>query len=308
VGRTTSSRTISARTSHPGFTLIELLVVIGIIGVLISLLLPAVQKIRDTAARLQCQNNLKQLGLAAHNHHDTQHRLPAGWRRDVPANEPYVFSSWLVAVLPYLEQQPLFATVNPAYAASPSPFKNPPHIGLATVVPLFVCPGDGRASSPQLATRSKLNVALTCYVGVSGVTTAARDGTLFQDSRVRFADVTDGTSQTLLAGERPPPPDFQFGWWYAGSGQVLDGSADQILGVREPNLLPITTGGCAPGQYEFSPGSVNNPCDMFHFWTTHIGGGNFLFCDGSVHFLAYGAKSVMPALATRRGGEPAATW
>jgi prepilin-type processing-associated H-X9-DG protein len=76
-----------------------------------------------------------------------------------------------------------------------------------------------------------------------------------------------------------------------------------VLGVREPNLQPVTKGSCAPGAYSYAPGSLTNQCDMFHFWSPHIGGAYFLFADGSAHFLPYAAASVMPALASRAGGE-----
>ena len=126
---------------------------------------------------------------------------------------------------------------------------------------------------------------------------------LFQNSRVRLIDISDGASQTLLAGERPPSTDFQFGWWYAGWGQRLTGSGDQILGTLEKNLLPVTPGSCPPGNYPYMPGNLRNQCDMFHFWSLHSNGANFLFCDGSVHFIPYSAAPIMPALATRAGGE-----
>jgi prepilin-type processing-associated H-X9-DG protein len=122
-----------------------------------------------------------------------------------------------------------------------------------------------------------------------------------------MADISDGTSQTLFAGERPPSADFQFGWWYAGAGQLFTGSADMVLGVHERNVLPLSIGyayGCPPGPYSFGPGRMSNQCDMFHFWSPHNGGGaNFLFADGSVHFLSYSAAPILPALATRSGGE-----
>jgi prepilin-type processing-associated H-X9-DG protein len=125
----------------------------------------------------------------------------------------------------------------------------------------------------------------------------------FRDSAVRLTDITDGTSQTLLAGERPPSTDFQFGWWYAGAGQLFTGSADGVLGVRERNFLPVSKANCPYGTYSFAPGALDNQCDLFHFWSLHDGGANFLYADGSVHFLSYAAAPVMPALASRQGND-----
>ena len=133
---------------------------------------------------------------------------------------------------------------------------------------------------------------------------STKDGVFVQDRRFGLNAVTDGTSSTLLLGERPPSADFQFGWWYAGVGQKLSGSGDLILGVREQNLQPIVSGSkCGPGAYPFRASRLDDPCGMFHFWSPHPGGANFAFCDGSVHFLRYSANDIMPALATRAGGE-----
>ncbi len=141
-------------------------------------------------------------------------------------------------------------------------------------------------------------------LGVSGKDYSTLDGLLFRDSRIRLTDIKDGASNTLMVGERPPSADFQFGWWYAGAGQKFTGSADMILGVEEQNILTVTAGSCPPGTYKFAPGSFNNQCDMFHFWSPHSGGAHFLMADGSVHFLSYSAAPILPALASRAGGEP----
>jgi prepilin-type N-terminal cleavage/methylation domain-containing protein/prepilin-type processing-associated H-X9-DG protein len=285
------------------FTLIELLVVIGIVGILIALALPAIQRARDSAARLQCAYNLKQIGLGLHQYHDANKAFPPGvrWQK---GKDPQRLASWLTQILPYVEQQSLWSATQNAYRQSPSARNNPPHIGLATVMPLFVCPADDRGWQPQFAPKDKINVALTSYLGVEGQSVEKLDGILFRDSRVRIAEVTDGTSNTLLVGERPPSADLQFGWWYAGAGQRFTGSCDSVLGVREKNLLRVTAGSCPPGYYSFGPGSLGNQCDMYHFWSPHAGGGtNFLFADGSVRFLHYDAAPIMPALASRAGNE-----
>jgi prepilin-type processing-associated H-X9-DG protein len=215
------------------------------------------------------------------------------------------FSGWPLSILPYVEQQSLYDRARTAYRWFPFPFINPPHTGLSTVVPAFACPSDDRVHSPQVSGRTRRLVAFTSYLGVSGNTPETQDGVLYQDSSVTLLAITDGTSNTLLLGERPPSADLQLGWWYCGIGQRFTGSGDMILGVREPNLQPIVSGSkCGPGNYPFRPASgFDDPCGVFHFWSPHSGGANFALCDGSVRFLAYSANPLMPALATRAGDE-----
>ncbi|MBI1915381.1 MAG: DUF1559 domain-containing protein [Planctomycetes bacterium] len=294
--------THSRRSRCRGFTLIELLVVIAIIGVLLGLTLPAVHQVRDAAFRLKCANNLHQIGLAAHHYHDTKGSFPVGMRYQ-GGRDPYRLMSWHTQLLPYVDQQSLWDDTQKAYRENRDALRNPPHIGLSTVVPVFTCPADPRVDNVQTAQREQLQVALTSYLGVEGRDVNTLDGVLFRDSRIRLTDITDGRSQTLLIGERPPSTDFQFGWWYAGAGQRFTGSADMVLGVEEPNLLLVTTGSCAPGVYRFGPGSIGNQCDMFHFWSLHRGGAHFLFADGSTHFLDYSAARILPGLASRAGRE-----
>ncbi|WP_407936144.1 DUF1559 family PulG-like putative transporter [Gemmata algarum] len=156
-----------------------------------------------------------------------------------------------------------------------------------------------------MRTRSQLEGAgLTSYLGVCGTDHTTGDGMLFRSSRVRFADATDGTSNTLLICERPPSTgNGGFGWWYAGVGQDSAGSGDMLLGVREINRRSSSyTEGCGVGPYRFLSGA-DEPCDTFHFWSRHPGGANAAFADGSLRFLRYAADEMLPALATRAGGE-----
>ena len=292
------------RPCRDAFTLIELLVVIAIVAVMLGLILPAVQKVREAAARLQCRNNLKQLALALHAHHDTHGALPPGHRSfSDPGRMP--LSGWVLSILPHVEQGPLYRRALEDYAARPIPFA-PPHAGLATPLRLLACPMDSRVPGPAVSGRTRETVAFTSYLGVSGRDYSTQDGVLHQDSATRLSDVTDGTSNTLMLGERPPSPDLQLGWWYAGTGQAGTGSADHVLGVREQNLLRVTVGSaCGPGAYSFGPSSVIDPCGAFHFWSPHPGGANFAFADGSVRFLTYAGAPLMPALASKAGNEPA---
>ncbi len=292
--------------SRRGFTLVELLVVIGILAILIGLIVPAVQRVRGSVARLKCQNNLRQIGIGLHSYHDTRGSLPPGVQGD---DSPYPFMRWLTRILPHVEQDALWTRAVEAYRVDANFSHDPPH-PLATVVSLFGCPADPRTSRVGLA-RGTLPVAFTSYLGVEGRNQSRKDGCLFMNSSVRLTDITDGTSNTLLVGERPPSADGWYGWWYAGQGlptaagspvqSRLYGSGDMLLGVRERNTsMPA----CPPGPSAFGPGRFDNQCDMLHFWSPHLGGGaNFLFADGSVHFLPYSAAPIMSALSTRSGGE-----
>ncbi|MFO0807721.1 MAG: DUF1559 domain-containing protein [Gemmataceae bacterium] len=284
------------------FTLLELLVVIAIVAVLLGLLLPAVQKVREAANRAKCQNNLKQIGLALHQYHDRLGALPAGV---TSRSQPMPYISWLTRLLPHIEQDTLWRMTLDAYDFAPrNPFQLP-HIGFGTPQRMFSCPSDGRVESPQ-DTHQDRRAALTSYIGVLGTDFTKSDGVLYRDSRVKLTDVTDGTSGTLAAGERPPSPDFWYGWWYAGVGQRRTGSGDMLLGTRELHWprAPFTDG-CPAGPFAFVPGRMDEQCDLFHFWSVHPGGAYFLFCDGSAKFLTYAVDPVMPALASRAGGEVA---
>jgi prepilin-type N-terminal cleavage/methylation domain-containing protein/prepilin-type processing-associated H-X9-DG protein len=286
-------------------SLIELLVVIAILAVALALLLPAVQAVRGSVARADCSNRLRQLALAFEQYHGARGQLPPGFVSDAqPKNEPY--TGWPARLLPYLEQYATRTRIRAAFVGDPNPltfYGHPPHAELlATVVPAFVCPADDRVRQPHRFDTGA--VAFTSYLGVSGTSYLKKNGVLFADSRVRWAEVTDGLSNTLLVGERPPSADYRLGWWYRGWGLYQDGTGEMVLGVRERNFSSDYPN-CRPGPYTFVAGRLSEECDLFHFWSMHRGGGNFALCDGSVRFIRYGANEVMPALATRAGGEVA---
>ncbi len=352
-----------------GFTLIELLVVIAIIGVLVGLLMPAVQKVRDAANRTRCSSHLKQIGLALHGYHDISGSFPPAMdvTQDKDAQGNYVLTdghttpstplyywSWMARILPFIEQDNLFRQAQDWTRQYPgtyskqcwrpfggywhSPFNPPQNPALGTLVETFTCPADYRTLGPIFIDSgygSQFRIALTEYLGVSGTNQYAHDGIFFPVAQnnpaqgvygptyppVRMADILDGTSNTLMVGERPTSSDLAYGWWFAGAGQGdRDGSTDIILGTNEYNI-EVCPGPHPPqiGTWDsrggpprpgtetsyFQPGQANfsQICDMLHFWSLHPGGANFLFADGSVHFLAYAAAPVLPQLATRAGGE-----
>ncbi len=281
------------------FSLIELIVVIAIIATLIGLLLPAVQKVREAAARARCQGNLRQIGLAFHNYHDTVGRFPPGVSKEL-FNGDYPYMGWQTFILPYVEQEALWRGAVAAFSQTKLFHLAPPHFGLSTLMPLYSCPSDSQTATVQ--SYLGVQVAQTDYVGNEGRNERANDGILFVDSRIRLTQIRDGTSQTLLVGERPPSLDNQFGWWYAGVGQDSNGSADMVLGAAEINEsqgLPVLLD-CPRGPYSYLQPAPNDLCAVFQYWSHHPGGANFLFCDGSVHFLSYSADKILPALATRR--------
>jgi prepilin-type processing-associated H-X9-DG protein len=149
---------------------------------------------------------------------------------------------------------------------------------------------------------SFMNEALTSFVGVAGKSCIIRDGILYYNSKTRFADILDGASNTLIVGERPPLPGSTIARWYGGWPGPQSGESTQFLGVAE--RLDYRNFGCFASRFTFSEGKRDSECDVYHFWSLHSGGANFVFADGSVHFLKYSAAPIMPMLASRAGGEP----
>ncbi len=222
------------------FTVIELLVVISIIGILFALILAGVQRVRSTAARLHCSNNLRQVGFGLSQYYGTRGKLPPGMSLSQAGDEPYPYMSWNTRILPYVEHEAVWRQAEAAYRVTSDFTQSPPH-PFATAISLFACPADSRSSRPGLA-RGKLMAAFTAYLGVSGTRTIRRNGVLYFNSTTRYPDIRDGSSNTLMVGERPPSGDLWAGWWYAGYGCDGAGRADMVLGVRDgtPAVFPGT--------------------------------------------------------------------
>jgi prepilin-type N-terminal cleavage/methylation domain-containing protein/prepilin-type processing-associated H-X9-DG protein len=279
-----------------GFTLIELLVVIAIIAVLLGLLLPAVQKVREAAARLQCENNLKQVGLALHDYHDTAHAFPPGYVSgyDAAGNDTGPGWGWAAYLLPHIEQQNLYTA-----ARLDQPIEAPANASVrVTPVKTYLCPSD---SAPPTWTARRYDalgnpgaalcdVASANYVGVFGVTEPGVDGegVFYRNSAVRIADITDGTSNTLVVGER---------------GHALAPAA-WVGAVTGAEIYPYNSSNMVLGHTGESHGPAM-PVDVNNFSSRHTGGVNFAFADGHVSFLtAAVSQAVYQALSTRAGGEP----
>lgn len=292
--------------NRPAFTLIELLVVIGILGVLIALLLPAVQKARESANRAKCQNNLRQIGIALHSYHGDHNAFPPGYRwqsrvPDVP-NRTDPGWSWAAFLLPYVEHDNLQHQIN-----FNSSVGDPSNESVrATVLSVFVCPTDQQTGLFQIQTTTGLsfdsatNSYAACFGGLVeiGDTPGCGDGVFYRNSRVRIADITDGSSNTLAVGERAAL--FAQAPW---AGAVSAGT------VRITPGAPTTSTSveAAPVQVLAHCGSHalnDNQSDPDDFFTPHVGVAFFLFADGSVRPVSVNTDmAIIRALATRHGGE-----
>jgi prepilin-type N-terminal cleavage/methylation domain-containing protein/prepilin-type processing-associated H-X9-DG protein len=281
------------------FTLIELLVVIAIIGVLIALLLPAVQKVREAANRMRCQNNLRQIGIALHDYHDAYGVLPPGDRTVNPANQ----MSFLVFILPFIEQDNLYRQ----FDLSAKYTKN---LAMGLVkVPNFLCPtgtvlftqyGSGEWSDGQ-------QTYTTHYYGVAGARglnpetmqpydvisdnqgDIATQGVLGRDSAVRLTDVPDGTSNTFMVGEISWKDANTYRIWIRGNYDDRD-----ITSCR--NVAYALNSTPYDGADNFNDVS---------FGSNHAGeGANFAYADGSVHYVSANVNlGLYLATASRNGSE-----
>jgi prepilin-type N-terminal cleavage/methylation domain-containing protein len=275
------------------FTLIELLVVIAIIAILIGLLLPAVQKVREAADRMSCENNLKQIGLALHAYHDVNKVLPSGYT----ATGPYVNGgtdtspgwAWGAYILPYLEQSNLYNEFNinlPVQDSEPA---------IQTMVKTFLCPSDVISPPSAFAvTGSSWNpiclVAPSSYAaccggsngsgGVVSTTAATGNGCFYRNSFIRLTDISDGTSNTIFVEERCFANVE--GTWV---GAISGGYCNQ--GQLNPDAVPGKLGQVA-GDLVLIHASTNNNVtgrNLDDASSKHFVGSNFLLADGSVHFI-----------------------
>ncbi len=288
---------LRSRLARKAFTLIELLVVIAIIAILIGLLMPAVQKIREGAARTQCMNNLKQIGLACHGYHQAYGALPAGI---VSTNTWDHYWSWMGKIVPFLEQQSLSDQAKAwALAGNWNPWF-PANPALGVPMKIYTCPIDPRG--PLLSNYPGVGpIGLTMYQGVCGTSGSARDGVLITDGKLRLTEINDGTSNTLMVGERPPSADLVFGWWFAGCGyDTVNGTGDVVLGSRDYGAASYFGN---PTKVGLQPGNISTQSDSSHYWSYHANGSNFVMADGAVKFLTYQADSILSELSTRAGGE-----
>jgi prepilin-type N-terminal cleavage/methylation domain-containing protein/prepilin-type processing-associated H-X9-DG protein len=305
---------LGLRTDRSGFTLVELLVVIAVVGVVVGLLLPAVQNVRAAAARIQCANNLKQIGLGLQHYHDTSQCFPPGYMSTSATADPNFVTApgwgWASFTLPYLEQGALYSQIEGAIRSQTS--ITDPSVGSAIQahIPLLLCPADVTppGSFPVYSLAGNTSYPLVYKDGAPGTIEAGpcsyadcvgRDedsdadgvygsGVFYCNSRTRFNDIKDGASNTILVGERA---------WSNANGVwagAIPGCA-MAFGSLNP-CLKVTPGGM-PNSPLFAPpvlvqvhAHLINPDHdtdggLDDFSSRHSGGVNVVFADGSVHFI-----------------------
>ncbi len=308
------------RHSSQGFTIVEVLVAIAIIGILMALLLPAVQQSREAARNTACKNNLRQIALAIHNYHDTHKTLPPGYiaseAQNMSASERSHWS-WGAMILPQLEQAAIYQQLQPGGSALHDQLATPVGLSaLTTPIVMFACPSD--PSGPALNNfhgamsdnpsdpaapwydrrvtsdgSDRIAIAKSNYamIGCSSISTTPlvdfqpygpATGVGFQNSSVKLADVTDGTSNTLLVGERAFRRD-----------DLTIGAANALGFSSEVNTQSTSAGIKAAGMSVLGIANhgINWTADnRIHqgrgFHSNHVGGANFALCDGSVRFIS----------------------
>lgn len=302
--------------SRPGFTLVELLVVIAIIGILVGLLLPAVQSAREAARRMQCMNNMRQFGLAMHNHESAYKVFPESRPRDLAGNR----MSWCIVVLDFIEQ----GNLSNIYDKNVRWNTGVNVIAGQTNIPIFICPSTSAGSTrlPANGTGSDIdgvvmgpsdyivmhrlrNRFYTANRIVNPLGTADHDGVLVANKKTKIGEITDGTSNTILIMEDAGRPNWNvlrrdqgsllprpegFGWTDPDGGAGSMDGTDRITGA--------INGGSGTGTCIMN---CNNDSEPYSF---HPGGMNVAIADGSVRFLGETIDAAtFAALVTPRGGE-----
>ena len=291
---------MSPRVRPSAFTLIELLVVIAIIAILIGLLLPAVQKVREAAARMSCSNNLKQLALGLHNYHDANGRFPDGIHRNQgtapPSTGQYAITNespirrfnWTIAVLPYIEQDNVEKLWNYTNFNANRGITGDPATISWRVIKTYICPSDALGNAGidtgEGASSPPRHWAVTSYGANAGRVSYRRaaqtnDGPFVHNVPRKIADLSDGTTNTIFLGERSHfDPVFDstgdnmdaWGWWAFGAeGDVLLSAAERI-NWKMPS----------------PPTQANFDLRINVFGSQHAGGANFALGDGSVRFIS----------------------
>lgn len=282
-----------------GFTLIDLLVVIAIVAVLLALMIPAVQAAREAARNVDCKNKLRTLGLTCHQFHDTHGHFPRNTvrpRGTTPINgEPPgnlwqwssgSFETWCRQITPLIYQ---------------------PRAIAQDAIVHFGCPSDPRGPHYKIPT-----YGFTWYVGVYSNRKTENNGVIVDDSDMKYkftvsiSSVRDGTTNTIMLGERAPPADGQWGWW--DSKCCIEDTISPIVGDRR-NYSNGIFGNCPDPSY-YRPADATDNCTFNALSSFHSGGGNFCMADGSVRPISFvaartkcGKETLLEALASRSGGE-----
>lgn len=247
-----------------GFTLVELLVIGSVAAVILALLLPAVSQAQEEARRTACKNNMKQLGLAMHNYHDTYGGFPPGWVALKKDADEGPFTGWGYSILPYVDQAPLFEKIGVSGIENADPKL------FLTVLDIYRCPSDPMVALNPL--RGKM--ATSSYSGNGGNerlpgsfdTPDKLNGIFSRNSKIGLRDITDGSSNTFLAGER-----------------CLDSGSGIWMGVTKNRNENDAITDCS------HQAQLNKSITSFS--SRHPGGANFLLCDGSVRFIEAGIES-----------------